>query len=481
MRKITNNQEATRMSNNNYASSPFSGEQIFCSKQNKVKTLFHTQAEAESCAGRENPKRPSDRQLVPYYCKSCGGWHLGVARHRNDSGLLGTSSVLSTRATESTQWRQYRCGNRPTGHGYAAEDANALADRLRGHRVEKTGWNNESDGPDRIVDGVKVQTKYCQSARASVNSAFDKQTGKYRYPDQQLEVPKDQYDEAVKLMEEKIRDGKVDGVTDPARAKDLVRKGYYTYDQAAKITKAGNLESIKFDIRNQAGASATAGAISGVITYASARHDGATAGQALKMSGAQAGKTACKTMVTGVATQQFLRTGAGRTTTAAVQKTANKAIDAAMRSNVGFTFIEKYLKESGLEVMRDKDIFYTCLAQNRDCIIGMKNGKLKIAVALSINEEDTDIVSILANITMAKTEMVKIYLEPEGDKTNLWFSIEAFCNTEEEFKDMFPSVFKSLVDTVRRYRKYRKMFVRELKTEAMTAMMMKHKYQSHPC
>lgn len=341
MRKITNNQEATRMSNNNYASSPFSGEQIFCSKQNKIKTLFHTKAEAESCAGRENPKRPSDRQLVPYYCKSCGGWHLGVARHRNDSGLLGTSSVLSTRATESTQWRQYRCGNRPTGHGYAAEDANALADRLRGHRVEKTGWNNESDGPDRIVDGVKVQTKYCQSARASVNSAFDKQTGKYRYPNQQLEVPKDQYDEAVKLMEEKIRDGKVDGVTDPARAKDLVRKGYYTYDQAAKITKAGNLESIKFDIRNQAGASATAGAISGVITYASARHDGATAGQALKMSGAQAGKTACKTMGTGVATQQFLRTGAGRTTTAALQKTANKAIDAAMRSNVGRTVVEK--------------------------------------------------------------------------------------------------------------------------------------------
>ncbi len=340
MKKGNNCQEATRMSNYKELA-PVHGKQIFCSMQNKVKTLFRTKAEAEACAGLENPKRPSDRQLVPYYCKSCGGWHLGVARHCYDSGLLGTASALSTQATESTQWRQYRCGNRPTGHGYAAEDANALADRFRGHRVEKTGWNNESDGPDRIVDGVKVQTKYCQSARASVNSAFDKQTGKYRYTDQQLEVPKDQYDEAVKMMEEKIRDGKVDGVTDPAKAKDLVRRGHYTYEQAAKITKAGNWESIKFDVCNQAGASATAGAISGVIAYASARHNGVTAGQALKMSGAQAGKTACKTMVTGVATQQFLRTGAGRTATAVLQKTANKTIDAAMRSSVGRKVVEK--------------------------------------------------------------------------------------------------------------------------------------------
>ena len=72
----------------------------------------------------------------------------------------------------------------------------------------------------------------------------------------------------------------------------------------------------------------------------------------------------------------------------------------------GFTFIEKYLKESGLEVMRDKDIFYTCLAQNRDCIIGMKNGKLKIAVALSINEEDTDLFSAMGHPFQQLFEMM---------------------------------------------------------------------------
>ena len=340
METANNTQRATSMSNNNALIST-RGELVFCERQNKAKTLFHTEEEAQGRANLENSTRPVDRQLSPYYCKSCGGWHLGTRHSHLDSGILGTSTILSSRATESTQWRQYRCGNRPTGHGYAAEDANALADRQHGHKVEKTGWNNTPDGPDRIVDGVKIQTKYCQSARASVNSAFDKQTGKYRYPDQKLEVPKDQYDEAVKVMEEKIREGKVDGVTDSAQAKEMVRKGHYTYEQAAKITKAGNWESIKFDIRNQAGASATAGVISAAMTFASAKHQGATTKEAIMVSGVQAGKTAGKTMVTGVATQQFLRTSAGRTTTAVLQKGATKAIDAAMRSGIGRKVVEK--------------------------------------------------------------------------------------------------------------------------------------------
>ena len=338
MKTANNNQRAARMTNNNLKTR---GDIVFCECQSKAKTLFHNRAEAEALANLENSTRPADRQLVPYYCKSCGGWHLGVRRHYNDSGLLGTNSVLSSRATESTQWRQYQCGNRHTGHGFAAEDANALADRRRGHSVQKTGWDNAPDGPDRIVDGVRIQTKYCQSARASVNSAFDKQTGMYRYSGQQLEVPKDQYAEAVKVMEEKIREGKVDGVTNPTQAKNLVRKGHYTYDQSVKIAKAGNWESVKFDIRNQAGASATAGAISAAVTFVSAKHQGTTTREAFKASGIQAGKTAGKTMVTGVATQQFLRTSAGRATTAVLQKSANKAIDAAIRTGVGRKVVEK--------------------------------------------------------------------------------------------------------------------------------------------
>ena len=95
------------------------------------------------------------------------------------SGVDAASASISTKATESTQWRNYR--NPKTGHGYAAEDANALYDRLHGRKVFKTGATNESDGPDRIVDGVRIQTKFCKDAASTIHTSFNKHTGMYRY------------------------------------------------------------------------------------------------------------------------------------------------------------------------------------------------------------------------------------------------------------------------------------------------------------
>lgn len=59
------------------------------------------------------------------------------------------------------------------GHGFAAEDANALNDMFQGKKVDKVGTSNALNGADRIVDGVQIQVKYCQSAEATVNSLFD--------------------------------------------------------------------------------------------------------------------------------------------------------------------------------------------------------------------------------------------------------------------------------------------------------------------
>ena len=46
----------------------------------------------------------------------------------------------------------------------------------------------------------------------------------YRYKGMQLEVPKDQYDEALGIMGDKIREGKVEGFTNPADAKKIIKK-----------------------------------------------------------------------------------------------------------------------------------------------------------------------------------------------------------------------------------------------------------------
>ena len=262
-----------------------------------------------------------------------------MSRRPFRSGVDAASASLSTKATESTQWRKYR--NPKSSHGYAAEDANALYDRLHGRKVVKTGESNAPDGPDRIVDGVRIQTKFCKDAASTIHTSFNKHTGMYRYNGQVLEVPKDQYEEAVKLMAQKISEGKVEGVTDPAQASKMVKASPYTYKQSVRITKAGNLDSIKYDVMNQAGASLKSGGISAVTAFVDAKMRGASTATALKFSAKQGARTAGKTMVTGVATQQILRTGAGRTVSAAAQKGIGKAIDATMKTQAGRKVIEK--------------------------------------------------------------------------------------------------------------------------------------------
>jgi hypothetical protein len=146
-------------------------------------------------------------------------------------------------------------------HGFVAEDDNALADVMRGRRVERIGISNSVDGPDRIVNGIAVQTKYFQTPQATVNAAFDPATGRYRYQGQMLEVPADQYDTCVKLFQEKIAQGKVPGVTDPGEAKNIVRKGSVTYKQACNIAQARNIDSPLFDVKTQ---SITSGYLFGI-------------------------------------------------------------------------------------------------------------------------------------------------------------------------------------------------------------------------
>ncbi len=93
------------------------------------------------------------------------------------------------------------------------------------------GDNNARNGADRLVSGTEIQTKYCSTAARSVGAAFDQRNGQYRCMGNngpmQLEVPRDQYAGAVETMRNKIREGKVSGVTDPAEASRLIHQGTY--------------------------------------------------------------------------------------------------------------------------------------------------------------------------------------------------------------------------------------------------------------
>ncbi|MBD5550815.1 MAG: hypothetical protein HDQ96_06495 [Lachnospiraceae bacterium] len=189
------------------------------------------------------------------------------------------------------------------GHGFAAERANNLYDKLTGHDAKIVGDDNIKNGADRIVDGVMIQSKYCQSGRACINECFDK-NGNFRYvvdgKPMQIEVPSDKFDAAVQAMEEKIREGKVPGVTDPNEAKNIVRKGHFTYQQAKNIAKAGTVESLTYDAVNGMVIASSAFGVTAVITLATNLWNGEDFDKSLKLatySGLKVGGTAFVTTI----------------------------------------------------------------------------------------------------------------------------------------------------------------------------------------
>lgn len=249
---------------------------------------------------------------------------------KTNNAILGVSSIASAKNIESTQWTKYSANH---GNGWGAEDWNALIDILSGKHVDKIGISNELNGADRIVNGVKIQSKYCKTAFDSVNHAF--RDGVYRYPGQKLEVPKGQGEEAVSFFRDRIIHGEVPGVTDPAMAKEIVVEGHCTYEQAVKVTKAGNIESLKFDAMNQMVTCSMVVGLTFVITFSGCMANGMTPRQSLMNAIKHSSITGVFYLTANIATEQFLRTQPGRNVAAAATKGARKLVEACCKSKFG--------------------------------------------------------------------------------------------------------------------------------------------------
>jgi len=210
-----------------------------------------------------------------------------------------------TQSLERSQIAKYHTKG---GHGFSAEDANNLADAFRGKRAEIIGINNEANGADRIVDGLRIQSKYYQSAAKTVASAFESSSGLYKYAQQVLEVPKDQYDACVALMRERIVAGKVPGFHDPADAEKIVHRGTVTYKQARNIARSGNIDSLAFDAKSQAVTSSCVFAISFTISFANDYWRSQSIGDAAKTAAQKSFAASGTALLTGVISAQLLRT-----------------------------------------------------------------------------------------------------------------------------------------------------------------------------
>lgn len=178
----------------------------------------------------------------------------------------------------------------PRGHGFAAENANHLADLYLGKDAKIVGNDNAKNGADRVVDGVSIQSKYCASGAKCVQECFD--GGNFRYwnmdgSPMQIEVPSDMYDSAIQAMENRICRGEVSGITDPAEAKNIIRKGHFTYAQAKNIAKAGKVESIMYDAASGAVIARNTFGITAMLSFATAVWTGESMDVAIRTSVAQ--------------------------------------------------------------------------------------------------------------------------------------------------------------------------------------------------
>ena len=250
--------------------------------------------------------------------------------------MLNTASLYRDRKFTQSQ-----------GFGFAAENGNNLIDRWQGVNAAVIGDDNAKNGPDRMITNrngtTLIQTKYYRSAQESVDAAFDSPDGIYRYMDgdipMQLEVPNDQYDDALKAMRQKIENGQVPGVTNPDDAEKIVRKGHLTYKQARNIAKAGNIDSLKYDAANGIISAGCAAGISFVIDYACCVINGQEPEDALKNAGLNGIKTGGVVFATYVISSQLAKTGMAQSLSNALVPTA-EAILKTFGDDVGKAILQ---------------------------------------------------------------------------------------------------------------------------------------------
>jgi hypothetical protein len=199
------------------------------------------------------------------------------------------------------------------GHGFAAEKANHLLDKLSGKNASLVSVDNLKNGADRLVNGVHIQTKYCASGSKCVSECFDT-VGGFRYLNidgtpMLIEVPSDKYDDAVKALSDKISKGKFAGISDPSKAQEIIKKGGFTYEQARLIAKAGTVEGLTYDALRGIELAGGAACISAAITFSLALWNGDEFETALTAACRSGLKVGGITWISSILSAQISRTG----------------------------------------------------------------------------------------------------------------------------------------------------------------------------
>lgn len=192
--------------------------------ENSIVSRFRDSNFIEACKRFQDSKNQAKIKAANYY---------QYADQVISCGIVATSGVLLKDNIKFT--RDYGHGNAPnSGFGFFAEQANNAYDVAHFKDAKVVGGDNAKNGADRLVNGVYYQTKYYSTGKKTIDATFG-DDGYFRYYNadgspMKIEVPKGQYESAVKALEDKIAQGRVPGVTDPNEAERMVVEGHYTYD-----------------------------------------------------------------------------------------------------------------------------------------------------------------------------------------------------------------------------------------------------------
>ena len=208
------------------------------------------------------------------------------------------------------------------GHGFAAEKANHLHDQFSGKHAQIIGDDNAKNGADRLVDGVQIQTKFCNGGGKCISECFDE--GRFRYwnadgTPMQIEVPKDFYHDAKQSFTQRVErnpeqfniSGTKEEIKSAAEklADETIKESPFTYTQAKNIAKFGTVESLTYDAIKGVQIAGTAMGISAVISFATALWSGEDFDVALKSACYSGLKVGGVAWIGSITTAQIGRTG----------------------------------------------------------------------------------------------------------------------------------------------------------------------------
>ena len=104
-------------------------------------------------------------------------------------------------------------------------------------------------------------------------------------------------------------------------------------------------------------------------------------------------------------------------------------------------------------------------------VIGFRGGRISVAVVMPADWDAVEELLFFASLTMASITLTKVFLLPEDEEMNLWFSAENFCKTRGEFEKVFDALFKQLMKSVRTFVDIRDNISETLQAQSLSAFV----------